>query len=232
MKEDEKNNEINEFPLLQMRTKNKVVKFFSNIKEKIELTKRKIKQNNSQDQDKYLDCFDEEKYNLGEEEDEENDFSLTYKKRYPVSEGDLMSAVHLAESEGFNLSENKWEPEVDWGYTGMKLSLSAEVSIPADTEETIADLDPSEGFSMMMENMPEEEKNWKADLWGINTFQRAELAGPIFFTRYTGEFLSQKTRIEIWEIHDERDDSVHYLTELSFKTDHYEKATAIRKQMM
>ena len=166
------------------------------------------------------------------EEDEENDFSLTYKKRYPVSEGDLMSAVHLAESEGFNLSENKWEPEVDWGYTGMKLSLSAEVSIPADTEETIADLDPSEGFSMMMENMPEEEKNWKADLWGIDTFQRAEPAGPIFFTRYTGEFLSQKTRIEIWEIHDERDDSVHYLTELSFKTDHYEKATAIRKQMM
>ena len=166
------------------------------------------------------------------EENDENDFKLTYKKRYHIPESDLYSAVHLAEADGFDLSGEQWEPELDWGYTGMTLSFSLEASIPADTEETLADLDPAEGFAMMKDHMPSEEQNWKSGLWGINTFQATELAGPIFFNRYTGKYLGQKVRIEVWEVHDERDDSVYYLTEMSFKTDEYEEAAAARKQMM
>ena len=181
------------------------------------------------------DFFDEgwiNRLRLKYEEDDENDFKLTYKKRYPVPDMDLMAAMRLAETDGFDLSGGRWEPQVDWGYAGMTLSLSAETSIPADTEETIADLDPAEGFAMMTENMPEEEQNWKSEHWGIDTFQRTELAGPVFFNRLTGEFLGKKVTIEIWEIRDERDDSLYHLTELSFEANDYEKAAAIRKQMM
>ena len=166
------------------------------------------------------------------EEDDENDFKLTYKKRYSVPEGDLASAILLAETEGFDLSKGPWEPEVDWGYTGMTLSLSTETAIPADTEETIADLQPAEGFSMMIENMPYEEQNWKSEGWGIKTFETAELAGPIFFNRYKGDFLGLNVTIEIWEIHDERDDGIYHLTELSFKADDYQEASSNRKMMM
>ena len=166
------------------------------------------------------------------EEDDENDFKLTYKKRYSVPDGDLPSAILLAETEGFDLSEGTWEPEIDWGYTGMTLSLSAETAILADTEETIADLNPAEGFSMMIENMPYEEQNWKSEGWGIKTFESAELAGPIFFNRYKGDFLGLKVTIEIWEIHDERDDAVYHLSELSFKADDYQEASTNRKMVM
>ena len=166
------------------------------------------------------------------EEDDENDFKLTYKKRYSVQEGDFLSAIRLSQADGFILLKGSWEPEIDWGYTGMTLSISAEISIPADTEETIADLHPAEGFSMMIENMPVEEQNWKDVGWGIQTFESAELAGPIFFNRYKGNYLCQNVTIEIWEIHDERDDTVHYLSELSFKAEDYQKASTSRKVMM
>ena len=166
------------------------------------------------------------------EEDDENDFKLTYKKRYSVPDGDLLSAIRLAETEGFDLSKGPWEPEIDWGYTGMTLSLSAETAIPADTEETISDLHPAEGFSMMIENMPYEEQNWKSEGWGIKTFESAELAGPIFFNRYKGDYLGLKVTIEIWEIHDERDDAVYHLSELSFKADDYQEASTNRKMVM
>ena len=181
------------------------------------------------------DFFEEDWINrirLKYEEDDENDFKLTYKKRYSVQEGDLLSAIRLSQTDGFNLLKGSWEPEIDWGYTGMTLSFSAEISIPADTEETIADLHPAEGFSMMIENMPVEEQNWKDTGWGIQTFETAELAGPIFFNRYKGNYLCQNVTVEIWEIHDERDDTVHYLSELSFKAEDYQEASTSRKVMM
>ena len=166
------------------------------------------------------------------EKNDENDFKLTYKKRYPVPGGDVIAAVQLAASEGFDLTGNRWEPQIEWGYTGMTLSLSAETAIPADTEETIADLDPSESFAMMAENMPAEEVNWRAEHWGIRALESAEQAGPIFFNRYKGEFHGRKVTIEVWEIHDERDSSIYFLSELSFKAGQYEEAADSRKQMM
>ena len=184
---------------------------------------------------KERDFFEEgwiNRIRLKYEEDDENDFKLTYKKRYPIQDKDLLSAIFLSQNEGFNLLDGSWEPEIDWGYTGMTLSLSSETSIPADTEETIADLHPEEGFSMMAENMPVEEQNWKDDGWGTLTFESAEMAGPIFFNRYKGNYLDRSVTVEIWEIHDERDDTVHYLSELSFKADDYLDASSCRKMMM
>ena len=78
------------------------------------------------------------------EEDAEKDFKLTYKKRYSVPENDLTAAVHLAETEGFDLLSGLWEPQIDWGYTGMTLSLSAEAAVPTGGKKTIADLNPEE----------------------------------------------------------------------------------------
>lgn len=39
-------------------------------------------------------------------------------------------------------------------------------------------------------------------------------------------------KIEIWEIHDERDDSIRFLSELSFEAEEYEEAAISRKKMM
>ena len=119
------------------------------------------------------------------EEDAEKDFKLTYKKRYSVPENDLTAAVHLAETEGFDLLSGLWEPQIDWGYTGMTLSLSAEAAVPTGGKKTIADLNPEDGFAMMLENMPEQEQDWKGEHRGSDLFESAVMVGPIFFNRYT-----------------------------------------------
>ena len=166
------------------------------------------------------------------EEDDENDFKLTYKKRYPVPEDDRASALRLAEKDGFDLSGETWESQIEWGYTGMTLSLSANTKLRAGTEKTIADLEPREAYVMMLENMPVEERDWKSEGWGSDTFASAEPAGPIFFKRYEGAFSGREIRIEVWTIHDERDDTIRYLSELSFVAEEYEEAAAGRAEMI
>ena len=132
----------------------------------------------------YLDLFEvDDRLRLKYEEDAEKDFKLTYKKRYSVPENDLTAAVHLAETEGFDLLSGLWEPQIDWGYTGMTLSLSAEAAVPTGGKKTIADLNPEDGLAMMLENMPEQEQDWKGEHRGSDLFESAVMVGPIFFRK-------------------------------------------------
>ncbi len=166
------------------------------------------------------------------EENRDNNYKLSYKKRYSVTGNDLGSAVRLAEAEGFDLTGGKWDPQVDWGYSGMTLSLSLDVTIPAGATETVADPEPEKALSMIRDNMPAVERNWMADSLGSDAMDSAVMAGPIYFIRYKGDYHGREVSIEIWQIRDPGSDNVYYLSELSFKADDYDQASASRKQMM
>ena len=157
-------------------------------------------------------------------------FRLTYKKRYPVPGGDADAAVRRAEADGFALTGEPWTGEIEWAYTGMTLSVSAENDIPAESLAHVmlgADRDWMSG--MLTENMPPEERS---ALPGDGAAQTAELAGPVCFLRYTGTFLEQETDIEIWEIRDQASGGTRYITELSFEAADREEAAAIREKMI
>ena len=85
---------------------------------------------------------------------------------------------------------------------------------------------------MLLENMPEQEQDWKGEHRGSDLFESAVMVGPIFFNRYKGEYLNRKVNIEIWEIRDERDGAVYYLSELSFKEKSYPEAAENRQMVM
>ncbi len=166
------------------------------------------------------------------EEDDENSFKLTYKKRYSVPGGDLAAAAALAEKDGFDLADKSWEKQIEWGFSGMTLSLSTDAELPAGTLKTVAELDPAEAFAAMKGSMPVEEQNWKAEHWGLDTFASAKPAGPVSFIRYKGKLADRKVDVEVWEFTDVRDGSTHYLTELSFEADTYEEADVGRRMIM
>ena len=166
------------------------------------------------------------------EEDDENSFKLTYKKRYAVPGGDLAAAAALAEKDGFDLADKRWEKQIEWGFSGMTLSLSNDAELPAGTLKTVAELDPAEAFAAMKGSMPEMEQNWKAEHWGLDTFASAKPAGPVSFIRYKGKLADRKVDVEVWEFTDVRDGSTHYLTELSFEADTYEEADVGRRMIM
>ena len=166
------------------------------------------------------------------EDKPEKGFKVTFKKRYPVSDGNISGTMKQAESDGFDLTGETWTSELDWGRSEMALSLSAESECEAGGYESIADLDRSAALSMLEVNMPEEEINWSSDLWGSKTLGSASLAGPVYFKRYTGSYMGQETKIEVWAIRDRNSGQDSYLTELSFKVESYDQAAELRQKMM
>ena len=162
----------------------------------------------------------------------ENNFKLTYKKRYSVPGGDLAAAAALAEKDGFDFTDESWDRQVEWGYDSMTLSISTDVELPAGTVKSVAELDPAEAFAMVKASMPDEERNWKTEHWGFDAFDSAKPAGPLSFKRYKGKLADRKVTVEVWEFTDLRDNSVHYLTELSFEADDYAEAAAGRRLVM
>lgn len=160
------------------------------------------------------------------EDKPENGFRLTYKKRCPIADGDVAAELRRAETGGFILSDDVWSPEVEWGYSSMTLSLSAEITEDAGAYTGIAELPIAEAVSMIKKNMPPEERDWKSEGWGTDAIEAAQMAGPVSFKRYTGEYKGTEVRIEVWEIKDK------YITELSVKADDYEEAAAIREELI
>jgi hypothetical protein len=51
----------------------------------------------------------------------EQDFELTYKKRCPVTGGDIDSALATAAAEGFDADATGYEAQIEWGYEKQTL---------------------------------------------------------------------------------------------------------------
>ena len=52
-------------------------------------------------------------------------YTITYKMRYPVPEGDVDAALAAARADGLTLKESPYPAEIDWGYSKMTLSFAA-----------------------------------------------------------------------------------------------------------
>ena len=156
-------------------------------------------------------------------------FELTYKKRYTVSGEDISAAMRLAELEGFDLSDENWETEIEWGYSGMTLSVSTESNFSYGGYVRIDDLDPTSAAATAARLMPAEEQNWKEEGWGSSQMAVARMAGPISFNRYTGTAFGREVQIEVWKMHGQDGEANLYITELSFKAENYEDAATSRE---
>ena len=159
-------------------------------------------------------------------------FSLTYKKRYAVDGGDIAAAMRLAESEGFSVSGGMWEAQIEWGYSAVTLSLSAEASCPADGLDGIGDLDSRAAADMIRAGMPAEELDRGAGLWETSDAGPARMIGPVYFKRYTGEYLGRDVRIEVWDIPAYDSAGVRRIVELSYETTDLEDAADMRESLI
>ena len=90
-------------------------------------------------------------------------FKLTFKKRYPVSGNDINAAMVKAQSDGFDLSDNSLSKQVEWNYSSMVLSLSSDAETDTGSRKKMDDLSLEDALSMLKDNMPAIEQNWKPD---------------------------------------------------------------------
>ena len=155
-----------------------------------------------------------------------NRYTLTYKKRYPVPNGDLEAALQAAREDGFSLFDAQFPAEVDWGYAKMTLSFSADMNVKTKEMPDISLLERSQAVQMLEEKMPSEMENWGAAGWGTGNIGQIRIAGPVQFLRYTGTLEEQSIRIEVWPI--QGTDGTQNIVEFSSECENVEEAAGLR----
>lgn len=153
----------------------------------------------------------------------------TYKKRYPVDgmdEAAVLSALQKARADGFDLSENGYTSELDWGYSRMTLSLKREASDKVKGYQSLAQFSAEDAAAFFEKTMPLEERDWTADQWGVTTLRRAQMIGPVRVLRCKGKWKGVKLTVDICPV---SDGSI--ITELSFKAEDWRAAAETRSRL-
>ncbi|OIB01599.1 hypothetical protein AK95_29740 [Paenibacillus sp. LC231] len=163
-------------------------------------------------------------------EDKDN-YELTYKKRYPIVNGDINAALSLANQEGFDASDDNYEAEIDWGYGKQTLSFSNTKKISTNTTGTTL---PSEqdALALLLDKLPGKLKKWSSPNWGEQKLSQSRIHGPLTFYRYEGSWNGQKMSLEVWPIRNADGTGTENLIEISFKTSDVSVASQLRSELM
>lgn len=157
-------------------------------------------------------------------------YTITYKKRYPVENDDIEAAFDAARSDGFSLYDNQFPAEIDWGYSQMTLSFSADADVKTAEIPDINFLEPTDAAQMFAERMPSEENDWESAGWGKEMTDRIRIAGPVHFLRYSGSIDGQSIRIEIWPV--PADGETEYIVEFSAEGKTLKEAAVLRQRFI
>ncbi|MDD4843501.1 MAG: hypothetical protein PHU31_04085 [Anaerotignum sp.] len=161
-----------------------------------------------------------------------DDFDLTYKKRYAIQNEDIESALDLANTEGFDITDTNYEAQIDWGYEKMTLSLSCNKTASNSGYDDMELPGKNAAIEMLKDKMPGKLEDWSDNNWGKDTIEDGKKFGPIYYLKYRGEYNNTDIDIEIWPIYNEETEETEYITELSFKADTYGAAEATRAALI
>ncbi|KYK58872.1 hypothetical protein DCS_05890 [Drechmeria coniospora] len=169
------------------------------------------------------------------------EFELTYKKRYPIGDGDsstakgnIDAALKTAEQDGFDSTTSRtFQAQVDVGYQKQTLSISHDETI-SDTGFEAIDLPlAEESRKFLIDNAPEKFKIWLADNLGSDDLADCVVYGPVLAKRSKGTWDVFKLSIEVWPIRKSKTDaSLELIVEASFKTPDLEKALEGRAKLV
>ena len=181
----------------------------------------------------FLDTDDRDIYNAGwspriRKTEGDDDFELTYKKRYPVTAGDIDAALTTAGAGGFDATETSYAAQVEWGFRNQTLSLSHKKSASGAGHSgmDLPGLDKSRAF--LKDNAPGKFDGWQGRHWGTGMLGHSRVYGPVLARRWVGKWAGLEVYIEVWPIRDAAGTGIEYVVEASFKTPSH--ATAAAKQ--
>jgi hypothetical protein len=172
----------------------------------------------------FLDDNSKDIYNAGwsprvRKTEGESDFELTYKKRYPVVNGDINGALSTANADGFNSGTSAYDAQIEWGYTQKTLSLSNQKTGKASGYSGMDLPSASDSRNMLISNAPDKFNDWSANDWGTNTLSNARIFGPVLAKRSIGKWSGLQLYIEVWPIKNAARTGIEYIVEASFKVD-------------
>ena len=155
----------------------------------------------------------------------DDEYDVTFKKRYAVENGDIAAALAKAEADGFVAGLDGYECELDWGWNKLTLSVATEESVAKVGYDDTVLPNLEDSIAMVEGAMPDPVKAVAADI------TKAVLCGPIYYPRYTGELAGMELDIEICAIPNQKTGEIEYVFEVAFSTDTYEEAAAKRDEI-
>ncbi|MDR6724803.1 hypothetical protein J2W91_003271 [Paenibacillus amylolyticus] len=164
--------------------------------------------------------------------EDKNNYELTYKKRYPIINGDVNAALTLANQEGFDSSDDNYEAEIDWGYGKQTLSFSNTKKVDSPKNSGINLPSDQEALKMLLDKLPGKLNKWSSSNWGKQKLTDSRVYGPVTFQRYKGTWNGQEMTLEVWPIRDAAGTGVENIVEVSFKTDNASTVSDLRNQFM
>ncbi|CDN45882.1 MULTISPECIES: hypothetical protein [Paenibacillus] len=163
---------------------------------------------------------------------DKSNFEISYKKRYPIVNGNINAALEQARLEGFTSSDDNYEAEIDWNYSKQTLSISTEKKKSASGYSGTALPAESKALGMAVDEIPGKLENWSASGWGKGKLSAARAHGPVAVSKYTGAFDGLETDLEIWPIRSASGTGTETIVEVSFKTDDAGEAAAERDKLI
>lgn len=148
----------------------------------------------------------------------EDDFELTYKKRYPIVNNDIDAALTLANTEGFDATDTNYEAQVEWGYQNKTLSISNNKTGKKSGYSGMDLPSTSDSRKLLKDNIPGKMNNWLYSDWGKDMLDNSRKYGPVLAKRSVGTWSGQQLYIEVWPITNAAGTGTEYIVEASFKT--------------
>ncbi|MFJ2398164.1 hypothetical protein ACIOTI_36230 [Streptomyces sp. NPDC087843] len=155
-------------------------------------------------------------------------FEESYKKRFPVTGGDINAALSTANTAGFSSNDTNYDAEVDWGYSKQTLSFSNEKSHSASGYSGTAMPSVITGLGWVVGDIPGKLEDWNSSNWGKTTLQASQVHGPVTSQAWGGAWeASDDASIEVLPVVGASGSGTEYIVEVSFKTDSYSDATKL-----
>lgn len=171
----------------------------------------------------FLDMSYKEIYTAGwspriRKTENEDDFELTYKKRYTITGGNIDAALTAANEDGFNAGDAKYEAQVEWGYRNQTLSISHKKTGSKSENDRMGLPGTSKSREMLIGEAPDKFDNWKHREWGTSALLVSRIFGPVLARRFTGKWKDMKLYLEVWPLLNLEGTGIEYIVEASFKT--------------
>ncbi|MGF7050218.1 hypothetical protein J2T13_004743 [Paenibacillus sp. DS2015] len=161
-----------------------------------------------------------------------DNYELNYKKRYAIQNGDIQAALTLANNEGFDITDDNYEAEVDWGYGKQTLSISLDKKVSTSLNGALGLPSEAVARGMLLDKLPGKLKDWSSSNWGKGQLQNARAYGPVLVSKYEGSWNGLEVDVEVWPIRDAAGTGIEPLVEISFKTANYNEASVNRTALI
>lgn len=163
--------------------------------------------------------------------EDEDDFELSYKKRYAITNDDINAALAQPNEDGFDASDTNYEPQVEWGGENKTLSVTYRTNVSQSGYNGLDLPLINDARGLMIHNAPDKFSHWLSGSWGTSKLQASRYYGPVLAKRSIGTWRGLKLYIEVWPIKSASGNGTEYVVEASFKTHSATSASAKHNEL-